>query len=93
MVKSGKTVDFTAKRGIINYSISADGLRNEIPLTQKQLDEVFSYADTIVKKEKFRYGEQYNTSYGANFDMLYVGTNVYPSKNNVSKSNSCVTYK
>ncbi len=94
VVKSGKTVDFATKSGIINYSISTDGLRNEIPLTQKQLDDVFSYADTLgIKKEKIRYGEHYNTSYGANFDMLYVGTDVYPSKNNISKANSRVTYK
>ena len=94
VVKSGKSVDIAEKSGIINYNVSTGGLRNEITLTKKQLDDVFSYAETLgIKKEKIRYGEHYNTSYGANFDMLYVGTDVYPSTNNVSKANSRVTYK
>lgn len=91
-----KTIANSEKNGIINTNIkkiNTGGLRNEIPLTTKQLEDVKNYAKQLgILDEQIRYGEHYNTSYGSIFDMLYIGTDVYPATNS-KLANGRVTYK
>ena len=62
--------------------IESGGRRNEEPLTEEQIAENVEYAVSLgMDRDRIRYGEHYNTSYGSTFDVLYIGTDVYPSKN------------
>lgn len=62
--------------------VESGGRRNEAPLTEAQIKECVAYAEHLgMPSDRIRYGEHYFTSYGSNFDMLYVGTDAYPSKN------------
>ena len=74
--------------------VSTGGLRNEVPLTRMQIEENKSYAIMLgMPKEKIRYGDHYNTAYGSEFDMLYIGTDVYPTKLNIKSANSLISNK
>ena len=60
-------------------AVDTAGNRNEIPLTEVQIQENIDYAVFLgMPREHIRYGDHYNTSYGSVFDMLYIGTDVYP---------------
>ena len=62
--------------------VQTGGRRNETPLTKSQVKENIDYAVSLgMKREQVRYGDHYNTSYGSAFDMLYLGTDLYPAKN------------
>ena len=62
--------------------VNTGGKRNETPLTEEQIKENFDYAVELgMDSERIRYGESYVTAYGSNFDMLLIGTDVYPSEN------------
>lgn len=62
--------------------VSTGGIRNEDELTEQQITNAMNYAIKLgMPAERIRYGSGYYTSYGSNFDMLYLGTDVYPSKN------------
>ena len=81
--------------GIISGKyISTGGLRNEISLTTEQVKENVEYAERLgMPKSKIRYSENCNTAYGEVFDMLHIGTDVYPSYLNRHKANSRVSSK
>ena len=73
LVNSGKSGTMKVQTG---------GRRNETQLTQSQIDENTNYAISLgMKREQVRYGEHYNTSYGSTFDIVYLGTDLYPAKN------------
>jgi len=87
-----------------NYKLDTGGLRNEKPLTQKQINESIEYAVKInsvsprlyMPPERIRYSEQLNISYGAEFDVLYLGTDTYPIENtgtDTKSSNSRISWK
>ena len=62
--------------------VQTGGRRNETPLTESQIKENVDYAVLLgMKREQVRYGDHYNTSYGSSFDMVYLGTDLYPAKN------------
>ncbi len=90
-----KGIDKSINSSIIKEKrISTDGLRNEEPLTAKQIEENTKYAVRLgMPEEQIRYGEHYFTAYGSEFDMLYIGTDVYPSNINRKKANSRVSNK
>jgi hypothetical protein len=75
-----KAVEKADESGIMK--VSTGGLRNENPLTDEQIKENIEYAVSLgMEREQIRYGEHYNTAYGSVFDMLYIGTDVYPNSN------------
>ena len=62
--------------------VNTGGLRNETPLTTQQIKENVDIAVLLgMPREQIRYGEHYSTAYGSGFDMLYIGTDVYPNDN------------
>ena len=62
--------------------VQTGGRRNETPLTESQIEENVDYAISLgMKREQVRYGDHYNTSYGSTFDIVYLGTDLYPAKN------------
>ena len=62
--------------------VQTGGRRNETPLTESQIKENIDYVVSLgMKREQVRYGEHYYTSYGSGFDMVYLGTDLYPAKN------------
>lgn len=68
----------------IMRKVSSDGLRNEDPLTPKQVNEVVDYAKELgVPEEVINVSENVNTSWGDIFgaERLYIGTDVLPSTN------------
>lgn len=62
--------------------VNTGGRRNETPLTEAQIKENIDYAVELgMDEERIRYGDEYFTAYGSNFDTLLIGTDVYPSAN------------
>lgn len=92
---SKKELQKQDKSAIMNTKqVSTGGLRNEKPLTERQIKENMEYAILLgMPKEQIRYGEHYNTAYGSEFDMLYIGTDVYPSTKNNQGANSRISNK
>ena len=82
-----------------SYKVDTGGKRSEKPLTKQQVDAAVNYAVKLdMPREQIRYAEHYNTSYGSNFDILYLGTDTYPAKNLISASdmktaNSRISWK
>lgn len=75
-------------------NVSTGGKRNEKPLTESQIRENIQYAEKLgMPRERIRYGEHYNTAYGSEFDMLYIGTDVYPSATRAKFANGRVSNK
>ena len=73
--------------------VNTGGNRNEIPLTDAQIKDCVDYAVSLgVDKGKIRYGNHYNTAYGSVFDVVYIGTDVYPSPNGKT-ANQKLSYK
>jgi hypothetical protein len=68
--------------GLNDFKVNTDGLRNEKPLTQHQIDEAINYAVKLdMPREQILYSDALNVSYGSNFDILYLGTDTYPAEN------------
>ena len=65
-----------------DFKVDTDGLRNEEPLTQHQIDDAIDYAISLgVPRELIAYVDDKNISYCTNFGILYIGTDLYPAKN------------
>ncbi len=84
--------------GIINTkhirNVSTGGRRNEEELSLEQIQECVDYAMRLgTPYEKIRYGNHYDTAYGSEFDMLYIGTDVYPSNIKSPRANDRVSAK
>lgn len=76
-----------------NKLVSTGGIRNEEELSEQQVSNAKSFAIELgMPAEQIRYGSHYYTSYGSTFDILYIGTDVYPSKNPKS-ANGRLTYR
>lgn len=73
--------------------VNTGGRRNELPLSEEQISEIKSYAVSLGMPEQRIYYVDYDcTGYGASFDLLRIGTDVYPSREyNRSNANSNVS--
>ncbi|MDE6745601.1 MAG: hypothetical protein K2J72_03065, partial [Oscillospiraceae bacterium] len=61
--------------------VNTGGRRNEFPLSEEQITEIKSYAVSLGMPEQRIYYVDYDcTGYGVAFDLLRIGTDVYPSK-------------
>ena len=96
-----KFVDNGGRNGIISVEngtsvlkVNTGGKRNENPLTSEELDRAVNYAVSLgMPKEKIYYVDYDCTAYGTSFDMLRIGTDVYPSKIKQVNPNCNVTMK
>ena len=87
--KGGTTEEWNRRKDLLEkgsehgiMKVNTGGLRNEIPLTTQQIKENVDIAVLLgMPREQIRYGEHYSTAYGSGFDMLYIGTDVYPNDN------------
>ena len=87
--KGGTTEEWNRRKDLLEkgsehgiMKVNTGGLRNETPLTTQQIKENVDIAVLLgMPREQIRYGEHYSTAYGSGFDMLYIGTDVYPSDN------------
>lgn len=96
---TSKKLDNPAKSGIIKARRNVDkridtgGIRNDKALTREQVSQVKEYAISLgMPPERIRYAGHYYTSYGSNFDMLYIGYDVMPNPSPKS-ANSRITAK
>ena len=63
-------------------NVDTGGQRNEIPLTEAQIENAKIFAESLgMPIEKIRYSNSISTSYGAEFDVLVLGTDLYPVNN------------
>ena len=80
-----------------DYKVDTGGLRNDMPLTQQQIDESMEYAIKLgLPREQILYSNALNVSYGSNFDILYLGTDTYPAENIVhgtANANSRISWR
>ena len=96
--KSGGRVDKSGKSGIIEpkgdkmLKVSTGGRRNDHNLTETQIAEANNYAISLGMPEDCIYYVDYDfTGYGANFDLLRIGTDVYPCVEHQKNANSNVS--
>ena len=76
--KAQKALNNSNNRFIMN--VNTGGKRNENPLTDKQIKECQDYAKSLgMPKDRILYSENRNTAYGDTFDILMLGTDVYPN--------------
>ena len=77
--------------------VNTGGLRNEEPLTPTQINECTEYAIKLgTPRDKIKYIEGYATAYGEEFDIVYLGTDVYPAQNagiDTKSANSRISWK
>ena len=72
--------------------VNTGGRRNEIPLTDNQFAEVKQYAISLGMPEERIYYVDYDcTGYGCSFDLLRIGTDVFPSKQHQKNANSNIS--
>lgn len=61
--------------------VNTGGRRNESPLSEEQITEIKNYAVSLGMPEERIYYVDYDcTGYGVSFDLLRIGTDVYPSQ-------------
>ena len=74
--------------------VDTGGRRNENPLTQQQKEETIEYAISLgISKDHVFYTDHGYTSYGDSFDVLRIGTDVYPTDVLPSSPNSRISWK
>jgi len=74
--------------------VNTDGLRNEQPLTLQQQKMVADYAVSLgMPRENIYYLPNSLTGYNPTWDILVIGTDVFPLNERVSNPNSNVSYK
>lgn len=72
--------------------VNTGGRRNEVPLTEKQYAEVKQYAVSLGMPEDRIYYVDYDcTGYGSSFDLLRIGTDVFPSSQHQKNANSNIS--
>ena len=72
--------------------VNTGGRRNEIPLTEKQIEAVKKYAVSLGMPEERIYYVDYDcTGYGCSFDLLRIGTDVFPSDQHRIYANSNIS--
>lgn len=61
--------------------VNTGGRRNEVPLSERQVDEIKDYAVSLgMPRARIYYVDYDCTGYGVSFDLLRIGTDVYPSQ-------------
>lgn len=61
--------------------VNTGGRRNETPLSEEQVNEIKNYAVSLgMPGERVYYVGYDCTAYGISFDLLRIGTDVYPAK-------------
>jgi len=100
-----KTLTNPANRGIIgtggdvvqHLRVDTGGLRNENPLTEQQIDEAIDFAVTLgMPRDRIAYGNNYFTGYNPDYDILLLGTDLYPMENvplDARSANARVSWK
>jgi hypothetical protein len=74
--------------------VNTNGKRNEAPLVQEQLQKVKEYAIRLgMPLDRIYYVDYDYTGYGLNFDILRIGTDVFPLAVRVRNPNSNISYK
>lgn len=74
--------------------VNTGGRRNEKPLTQEQIDKAVDYAVSLgMPKDRIYYVDYDCTAYGSAFDVLRLGTDLYPSSQKQKNPNSNVSMK
>ena len=80
-----------------DFKVNTGGLRNEKPLTRQQIRKAVNYAVKLgMPREKIGYGDIYFTGYNPDYDILLLGTDLYPNQNAASdtkNANSRVSWK
>ena len=80
-----------------DFKVNTGGLRNEKPLTQKQITKAVNYSVELnMPRERIAYSDIYITGYGPMSDTLLLGTDLYPIKNtsdNTNSANSRITWR
>ena len=80
-----------------NFQIHTGGLRNEKPLTQKQIDDAINLAvDFGMLRDNISYGDNYVTGHSPISDILLIGTDLYPIENampDTKNANSRITWE
>ena len=72
--------------------VATGGRRNEKPLSDKQISDVINYAVSLgMPPERIYYVDYDCTRYGCAFDLLRIGTDVYPSDVYQHSANSRVS--
>ncbi|MGN1105936.1 MAG: hypothetical protein ACI4RH_04735 [Huintestinicola sp.] len=72
--------------------VNTGGRRNEVPLTEEQFAEVKQYAVSLGMPEERIYYVDYDcTGYGCSFDLLRIGTDVFPSSKRQKNANSNIS--
>jgi hypothetical protein len=79
------------------FHVNTGGLRNENGLTQDQIEKAVAFAvDLGMPREQIAYSIVYTTGYNPDFDILLIGTDLYPMKNalnDTKTANSRVSWK
>ncbi len=74
--------------------VNTGGRRNEKSLTSRQINEVKNYAVSLGMPEERIYYVDYDcTAYGCAFDLLRIGTDVYPSEQRQHSANSNISMR
>lgn len=91
-------VDKGRKSGIIDLAgdamlkVSTGGRRNERNLTEAEIKDAIDYAVSLgMPVERIYYVDYDFTGYGASFDLLRIGTDVYPSEDHNNVPNSKIS--
>ena len=62
--------------------IETGGIRNEQPLTKKQRQAAIDFAVQLnMPIDKIAYSDNYYTGYNPEFDILLIGTDLFPIEN------------
>jgi hypothetical protein len=77
--------------------IETGGIRNELPLTHEQKQAAFDFAVKLnMPLDKIAYSDNYYTGYNPEFDILLIGTDLFPIDNapqGTRNANSRVSWK
>ena len=77
--------------------LNSGGKRNEQPLTDVQIQMAKDFAVSLgMPATKISYSANYNTGHGSEYDILIIGTDLYPSEEaafNTRTANSRVVWK
>jgi hypothetical protein len=77
--------------------IETGGIRNEQSLTQKQIQAAIDFAVSLgMPADNISYSDNYYTGYNPEYDILLIGTDLYPVSDysqSIGKANSRVSWK
>ena len=89
----GKNDIIEINKGKHNMQVSTNGKRNEDDLTPKQISDVIDYAVRLgMPKDRIYYVDYDHTAYGHYYDLLRIGTDVYPLDIRTRNPNDNISY-